>query len=119
MKIPVIKIPYRVKQKIRSWRFWLKTGTTLALVYATLSAVLLVAMKQQPTQFAAVMAKLPMVSMIVLPFEPLWNIARAGQLKLGDGAPDFRLQSYDKSSWVQLSAFRGDRPVVLIFGSYT
>jgi hypothetical protein len=60
-----------------------------------------------------------MVSMIVLPFEPLWNIARAGELKAGDPAPDFCLQSYDKSSWVQLSSFRGDRPVVLVFGSYT
>jgi len=55
----------------------------------------------------------------VLPFEPLWNIARAGVLKAGDPAPDFRLPTYDKSSLVQLSSFRGNRPVVLIFGSYT
>ena len=40
-------------------------------------------------------------------------------LKAGDLAPDFRLPTYDKSSLVQLSKFRGDRPVVLIFGSYT
>ena len=65
------------------------------------------------------MAKLPVISMLVLPFEPLWNIARRGELRVGDLAPDFRLQSYQKSSWVQLSSFRGDRPVVLIFGSYT
>ena len=94
-------------------------GGVIAVVYALLSAALFLAMKQPPMRFAAVMSKLPMVSMIVLPFEPLWNIARAGDLKAGDLAPDFRLQAYDKSSWVQLSSFRGDRPVVLVFGSYT
>ena len=52
-------------------------------------------------------------------FESLWNMARAGDLKVGDRAPDFRLQTYDKSTWVQLSSFHGDRPVALIFGSYT
>jgi hypothetical protein len=81
--------------------------------------MLFIAMKQSPVRFAKVMSKLPRVSMMVLPFEPLWNIARAGHLKVGDLAPDFRLVTYQKSSWVQLSGFRGDRPVVLIFGSYT
>jgi hypothetical protein len=60
-----------------------------------------------------------MMSMMVFPFESLWNIARAGELKVGDRAPDFRLKRYENSAWVQLSSFRGDRPVVLIFGSYT
>ena len=91
----------------------------LASVYVLICLTLFVAMKQPPLRFAAVMSKVPMVSMIVLPFEPLWNIARAGELKAGDPAPDFRLQTYDKTSWVQLSSFRGDRPVVLVFGSYT
>jgi peroxiredoxin len=40
-------------------------------------------------------------------------------VKVGDLAPDFRLKRYDNSSWVQLAGFRADRPVVLIFGSYT
>jgi hypothetical protein len=92
---------------------------TAIVAAAILSAGVFVAMKQTPIQFGSVMSNLPMVSMIVLPFEPLWNIARAGVLKAGDPAPDFRLQTYDKSSLVQLSSFRGDRPVVLIFGSYT
>jgi len=48
--------------------------------------------------FGSVMSKLPMISMMVLPFEPLWSIARAGVLRAGDPAPDFRLQTYDKSS---------------------
>ena len=101
------------------WRLWLRIVTLIVLVYAILSAGLFIAMKQTPAAFGSMMSKLPMVSMMLLPFEPLWSIARGGALKAGDPAPDFRLQAYDKSSLVQLSSFRGDRPVVLIFGSYT
>jgi hypothetical protein len=107
-------------ERAKRWRKWLSVGVVGMLsVYATLSAMLFIAMKQSPLRFAKMMSKLPRVSMMVLPFEPLWNIARAGHLKVGDLAPDFRLVTYQKSSWVQLSGFRGDRPVVLIFGSYT
>jgi hypothetical protein len=107
-------------ERAKAWRKWLSVGVVASLiVYATLSATLFLAMNQTPMRFAKVMSKLPMVSMMVLPFESLWNLARAGDLKVGDLAPDFRLRTYQKSSWVQLSGFRGDRPVVLIFGSYT
>jgi hypothetical protein len=94
-------------------------ATSIAIVYMIAGAALFIAMKQQPMRFARVMSKLPTASMLVLPFESLWTLARAGDLKAGDLAPDFRLRTYDKSSWVQLSSFRGDRPVVLVFGSYT
>ncbi len=70
-------------------------------------------------QFAAFMAKLPMAAMMVAPFESMWNVARAGTVHPGDMAPDFRLKTRDGKSEVTLSSFRGSRPVVLIFGSYT
>ncbi|MBI1357856.1 MAG: redoxin domain-containing protein [Acidobacteria bacterium] len=57
--------------------------------------------------------------MAILPFRPLWKAARAGDLSVGDAAPDFELPKYDKSGMVRLSDFRGSRPVVLVFGSYT
>jgi hypothetical protein len=38
---------------------------------------------------------------------------------LGQRAPDFRLQTQDGSREVQLSQFRGKKPVVLVFGSFT
>ena len=41
------------------------------------------------------------------------------KLKVGDLAPDFTLKSLDGPRKVTLSDFRGKRPVVLIFGSYT
>lgn len=39
--------------------------------------------------------------------------------KAGEMAPDFALKSKDGKSTVKLSSFRGQKPVALIFGSYT
>jgi hypothetical protein len=39
--------------------------------------------------------------------------------KRGDVAPDFTLKTADGKGEVALASFRGKRPVVLIFGSYT
>jgi peroxiredoxin len=56
---------------------------------------------------------------LVLPFETLWSFARGGHVQRGDRAPDFDLETLDKSARVRLDSFRGREPVVLIFGSYT
>jgi thiol-disulfide isomerase/thioredoxin len=40
-------------------------------------------------------------------------------LRVGDMAPDFSLTSLDGKKQVRLSDYRGAKPVVLIFGSYT
>ena len=41
------------------------------------------------------------------------------ELKVGDMAPDFTLPTLDRKANVHLAEFRGSRPVVLVFGSYT
>ena len=41
------------------------------------------------------------------------------RLKEGDAAPDFTLPLVKGKGEVKLSSFRGKRPVVLIFASYT
>jgi hypothetical protein len=96
-------------------------GIVLALlcVQLALSAGLYLAMRQTPDAFGRVMKHVPMPMMLVLPFETLWNRARGGSLHAGDLAPDFRLPTVDHKDTVQLSSFRGSRPVVLVFGSYT
>jgi hypothetical protein len=38
---------------------------------------------------------------------------------VGEQAPDFTLPRLDSGAPVQLSSFRGRKPVALIFGSYT
>lgn len=77
------------------------------------------AMSRQPGAFSNIMARMPMMMFMVVPFEPLWMSARAGRLNQGDEAPDFTLETYDKKARVRLSSFKGKKPVVLVFGSYT
>lgn len=77
------------------------------------------AMRRGPEAFGAVMAKTPDLAFVVLPMKPMWLSARKGRLSVGDPAPDFSLQRYDEPTTVRLSQFRGSRPVVLVFGSYT
>jgi hypothetical protein len=77
------------------------------------------AMHKSPEDFGRFMSKLPMPAYFVIPFETLWDRARAGSLDAGHVAPDFTLPLHDKSGNVQLSSFRGSKPVVLVFGSYT
>jgi hypothetical protein len=92
-------------------------GTLWVLSCAALYGV----MRQTPEQFARVMAKIPgPIPFLILPFETLWMRARAGTLKVGSPAPDFELTKLDKTDRLQLSSFTAqNRPVVLVFGSYT
>jgi hypothetical protein len=100
-------------------RAFLKILAGLLAAYLLLSAALFAIMIQPPARFAAIIAKLPGPVFMLLPFPPLWSIARAGRVSPGDTAPDFDLETLDKTARVRLSSFQGQKPVVLIFGSYT
>ena len=89
------------------------------LLWCAATAALYAAMRQPPEKFGAIMNRVPMVSMMVLPFEPLWNSARSGVLNVGDSAPDFSLPALNTQQTVRLSEEYRRKPVVLIFGSYT
>jgi hypothetical protein len=91
----------------------------VAILYIAAVAGLYAAMKQPPERFGAIMSKVPTAAMLVLPFPALWMSARAGHLSIGDAAPDFELPALDSSRTVTLSQEWRERPVVLIFGSYT
>ncbi|HDN05082.1 MAG TPA: hypothetical protein ENF27_04015 [Chloroflexi bacterium] len=43
----------------------------------------------------------------------------SGAPRLGDSAPDFELRDIQGEDPIRLSSFRGDKPVALIFGSFT
>jgi hypothetical protein len=96
-------------------------GTAVVLVVAWVAFVGLAwrAMSQGPEAIGRFMAAVPGPAYFVLPFESLWNRTRAGSLQVGDPAPDFELPRHDGTGRVRLSDFRDNRPVVLIFGSYT
>ena len=88
------------------------------LVYVLMLAALLGVMRQ-PVLFGQVMSKVPGPLFTIIPLKPLWSLARAGHLQVGDQAPEFSLPTVDRKTRVRLSSFRGHKPVVLIFGSYT
>ena len=90
----------------------------VALVYVLMLAALFGVMRQ-PALFGRVMSKVPEPLFMVIPFKQMWFLARAGHLQVGDPAPEFSLPSVDRKARVRLSSFRGHKPVVLIFGSYT
>lgn len=92
----------------------------ITALYATLFAVVFVAMHQTPVRFGQFMKYMPPILVwAALPAEPMWLKAREGKLAVGQEAPDFTLPRQDRSSNVTLSSHRGSRPVVLVFGSYT
>jgi hypothetical protein len=96
-------------------------GLVLLLVsfYVVALAGMFLVMCLPPERFGRVMRHLPMPVMRVLPFPPLWNVARGGRTRVGAPAPDFALPTLDRQREVRLSPFRGREPVVLVFGSYT
>jgi hypothetical protein len=107
---------------MRSSRWVRRLGIALggvAVLYVMASVAAYTAMRQPPERFGAIMAKVPMPAMMILPFKPLWMSARAGRLAIGDAAPDFALPTPDSSRTVKLSEEWRSRPVVLVFGSYT
>ena len=97
----------------------LKILGVLLLLYALASGALFAAMLQTPDDFARTMKHVPWPAFALLPFKPLWDVARSGELAVGSAAPDFTLESPDHKSSFQLSSLRGQKPVVLVFGSYT
>jgi hypothetical protein len=100
---------------------WVLRGVAVLLgVYLMLFTTVLAAMLQPPERFGAIMKYLPApIVWGALPAPRMWLWARAGVLNEGDVAPDFTLPTADRTSHVTLSTHRGQRPVVLVFGSYT
>ena len=110
----------RPRLKPRTRKMLAVVLVVLLVVYVAFAALVWWAMRQPPEQFGKVMSKMPGPAVFLLfPFESVWMRARAGTLRIGDSAPDFLLTTVDKSQHVQLSTLNNQKPVVLVFGSYT
>lgn len=100
------------------WLF--RVALLAALGYIFLGAAVTAAMLQPPSRFGQIMRYVPAPLVWgVLPGPRIWLWARQGTLAEGELAPDFTLPTSDRKGNVTLSSHRGQRPVVLIFGSYT
>jgi hypothetical protein len=100
---------------------WLLRGVlVLVVMYGVFFGAVLSMMLRPPEQFGSMMQHLPAPLVWgALPGPRMWLWARRGNLAEGDLAPDFTLSTHDRKSRVTLSSHRGQRPVVLVFGSYT
>ena len=91
----------------------------LVIGYTALLFAVNRAMHEPPEQFGLFMSKMPVAIFLIAPFETMWTRARVGTLNVGDPAPEFTLSSLDHSSQATLASIRNNKPVVLVFGSYT
>jgi len=107
--------------KKRRWKpILLKTLAVIFILWLGFVGMIWWSMNQAPERFATVMSYMPgPVVFLMAPFETMWMRARAGTLHPGAAAPDFNLQTLDKTSYVSLSSLNAKGPVVLVFGSYT
>ena len=58
-------------------------------LYAVMTALLFAVMLQSPDRFAATMKHVPWPAFVALPFKPLWQVARAGNVKVGRNGSGF------------------------------
>ena len=106
-------------QHVVKWLLPVAVG--LFVIYVALFSAVVIAMVQPPARFGAFMKRMPApVVWGALPARRMWLWARRGTLVEGALAPDFTLRTtHDRTRRVTLSSYRGERPVVLVFGSYT
>lgn len=102
-------------------KWLLRAALVVAALYGVLFGSVLTAMHQTPERFGAFMQRVPPVLVWGgLPARRMWLHARSGALDEGDQAPDFNLRTAkDRNQRIALSSYAGQRPVVLVFGSYT
>jgi hypothetical protein len=104
----------------RARKILLRAFLGFVAVYLAFAGYIWWAMCQPSEKFGRVMMHMPgPVVFLAFPFETLWTRARAGQLRVGDAAPDFDLVKLDKTARIRLSELNHNQPVVLVFGSYT
>ena len=119
--VPPTQIQAPVPAQKQRWKpILLRVGLVFFILWLGFVAFMWRTMKQPPEKFATVMSHMPIPAVfLAAPFETMWVRARAGELRPGDVAPEFNLQTLDKTSRVALSSLNARGPVVLVFGSYT
>jgi thiol-disulfide isomerase/thioredoxin len=105
--------------KMTILRWMLSSIAGLFCLWLGLVAYIGWAMRQPPKVFGHVMAHMPPAAYVLFPFESMWTDARNGSIQVGDMAPVFTVNTLKTNMPVQLSSLWAEKPVVLVFGSYT
>lgn len=106
-----------MKPATKHWLGWI--GSTVFVLWLGFVVYVDWAMHQPPEVFGHVMMHMPMPAYFLFPFETMWTQARSGRVNPGDGAPDLAVKTLENKTPVQLGSLWNDKPVVLVFGSYT
>src|SRR5438874_1808003 len=72
-----------IMSRMRMLKRLLGVLAVVTIFYGACAAGLYLAMMQPPERFGAIMSKVPMPAMMILPFRPLWMSARGGTLHEG------------------------------------
>jgi hypothetical protein len=107
----------KAKKSFRRWA--LPVGGVLFFTWIGFVSYINRAMHQPPEVFGRVMARMPMPAYFVIPFETMWSRARKGQLNPGDAAPSLTVKKLEDKTPLDLNSLWAEKPVVLVFGSYT
>jgi hypothetical protein len=105
--------------KTTTKRWLLRSGGVLVVAWLAFVGYIDWAMHQTPEVFGRVMMHMPMPAYFLFPFETMWTQARHGHVNPGDSAPDFTVNTLETKTPVQLASLWTEKPVVLVFGSYT
>ncbi len=112
-----MKMKLKIGDKTKRWLG--RTAAILFVLWIGFVGYIYRAMRQPPEVFGHVMARMPMPAYFLFPFETMWTHARRGTIQPGDIAPNLTVKKLEDKSPIQLGSLWAERPVVLIFGSYT
>ncbi len=107
----------KINNKTKRWLG--RTAFLLFILWIGFVGYIYRAMRQPPEVFGHVMASMPMPAYFLFPFETMWTHARGGTLQPGDIAPSLMVKKLEDKSPIELGSLWAERPVVLVFGSYT
>jgi len=107
------------KRNIKLRRWLLPAATVLVAAWLCFLGYINWAMHQPPEVFGRVMARMPLPAYFVIPFETMWSRARKGHVEAGDSAPNFTVKKLEDKTPLELGSLWAEKPVVLVFGSYT
>jgi len=112
-----MKMKLKISDKMKRWLG--RASVILILLWVGFVGYIYRAMRQPPEVFGHVMARMPMPAYFLFPFETMWTHARGGTIQPGDIAPSLTVKKLEDKSPIQLGSLWAERPVVLVFGSYT
>jgi hypothetical protein len=112
-----MKMKLKISDKAKRWLG--SSAVVLFVLWVGFVGFVYRAMRQPPEVFGHVMARMPMPAYFLFPFETMWTNARRGTIQPGDVAPSLTVKKLEDKSPIELGSLWAERPVVLVFGSYT